>query len=214
MSVPVGSGGCLAGCMQFITGFGLEFYPLGGDPKVLSEYVVKHRGILPGWDISEAVQQREQVRQILYSTYGACTLPDPLHPDKPMTADAIVANPPAYGHTHCAEKLNVPLHIVFTMPWTPTKVFPQPFARIDVDMKRTNSKAREVMNWLSYFAMEDLAWVGMAGMQKDFRCNVLGLKTWNKLTTSHSIYHSKVPITYIWSPSLVPRPTDWPSHCE
>ncbi|KAL6757984.1 sterol 3-beta-glucosyltransferase [Haematococcus lacustris] len=199
---------------EFITGFGLEFYPLGGDPKVLSEYVVKHRGILPGWDISEAVQQREQVRQILYSTYGACTLPDPLHPDKPMTADAIVANPPAYGHTHCAEKLNVPLHIVFTMPWTPTKVFPQPFARIDVDMKRTNSKAREVMNWLSYFAMEDLAWVGMAGMQKDFRCNVLGLKTWNKLTTSHSIYHSKVPITYIWIPSLVPRPTDWPSHCE
>jgi hypothetical protein len=29
--------------VQFVTGFGLEFYPLGGDPKVLSEYVVKHR---------------------------------------------------------------------------------------------------------------------------------------------------------------------------
>jgi hypothetical protein len=38
-----------------------------------------------------------------------------------FTADAIVANPPSYGHTHCAEALNVPLHIVFTMPWTPTK---------------------------------------------------------------------------------------------
>lgn len=36
-------------------------------------------------------------------------------------AAAIVANPPAYGHTHCAEALNVPLHIIFTMPWTPTK---------------------------------------------------------------------------------------------
>ncbi|KAJ9527973.1 hypothetical protein QJQ45_005588 [Haematococcus lacustris] len=178
--------------VQFITGFGLEFYPLGGDPKVLSEYVVKHRGILPGWDISEVRQQQEQVRQILYSTYGACTESDPLHPDQPFKADAIVANPPAYGHTHCAERLNVPLHIVFTMPWTPTKAFPQPFARIDVDMTRCNSKARQVMNWLSYFAMEDLAWVGMAGLQRDFRCNVLGLKSWNKNTTEHAIYNSKV----------------------
>ncbi len=28
---------------EFVTGFGLEFYPIGGDPKVLSEFVVKHR---------------------------------------------------------------------------------------------------------------------------------------------------------------------------
>lgn len=41
---------------------------------------------------------------------------------QPFRADAILANPPAYGHTHCAEALNVPLHILFTMPWTPTKV--------------------------------------------------------------------------------------------
>jgi hypothetical protein len=119
-------------------------------------------------------------------------------------------------------------------------------------MKGNNSKAREVMNWLSYFAMEvckqstttsakhlpdmppavarlppgypflapnarrsqDLAWLGMAGMQKDFRQKVCGLKTWNKYTQSHAIYYSQVPITYIWSPSLVPRPVDWPSHCE
>ncbi len=42
-------------------GFGLEFYPIGGDPKVLSEYVVKHRGIMPGLDIKDALKQREQV---------------------------------------------------------------------------------------------------------------------------------------------------------
>jgi len=58
------------------------------------------------------------------SSWGACTLPDPLHPNLAFVADAIVSNPPVYGHTHCAEKLNVPLHIVFTMPWTPTKVRP------------------------------------------------------------------------------------------
>ncbi len=167
---------------------------------------------------------------------------------QPFRADAIVANPPSYGHTHCAEKLNVPLHVVFTMPWTPTKAFPQPFARIKTNMNGNNSKAREVMNWMSYFAMEvslrlgallhevpkppsprsdltslcpalccavqDLAWLGMAGMQKDFRQRVLGLQGWNKYTTSHAIFHSQVPISYIWAKCLVPRPVDWPAHCE
>ena len=35
-------------------------------------------------------------------------------------ADAIIANPPSMAHIHCAEKLNIPLHMVFTMPWSPT----------------------------------------------------------------------------------------------
>lgn len=30
---------------DFVTSFGLEFFPLGGDPKVLSKYVVRNR-----WD--------------------------------------------------------------------------------------------------------------------------------------------------------------------
>eukprot|EP00798_Chlamydomonas_sp_ICE-L_P000632 gene632-2068_t len=199
---------------QFVEGFGLEFYPLGGDPKVLSEYVVKHRGIMPGLDIKDALKQREQVKMILYSSWGACTEADPENMHKPFIADAIVANPPAYGHSHCAEKLNCPLHIVFTMPWTPTKAFPSPFARIKTVISETNSMAREAMNWLSYFAMEDLAWLGMSGLVKDFRQRVLGMKTWSKEHTSHALYHSKVPMTYIWSPSLVGRPKDWPSYCE
>jgi len=28
---------------EFVVMFDLEFYPIGGDPKVLSEFVVKHR---------------------------------------------------------------------------------------------------------------------------------------------------------------------------
>ena len=33
---------------DFVTGFGIEFYPLGGDPRVLSEFVVKHRCVCWG----------------------------------------------------------------------------------------------------------------------------------------------------------------------
>ena len=45
---------------EFVTGFGLEFYPLGGDPAVMSEFVVKNRGIMPGLNVMEALKQREQ----------------------------------------------------------------------------------------------------------------------------------------------------------
>ena len=31
---------------SFVEGFDLEFFPLGGDPTVLSEYVVRNRGEL------------------------------------------------------------------------------------------------------------------------------------------------------------------------
>ena len=37
---------------------------------------------------------------------------------------AIIANPPSYGHIHCAEKLGIPCHMFFTMPWSPTRVRP------------------------------------------------------------------------------------------
>ncbi|KAK7268340.1 hypothetical protein RIF29_21038 [Crotalaria pallida] len=33
-------------------------------------------------------------------------------------------------HAHVAEALGVPLHIFFTMPWTPTYEFPHPLARV------------------------------------------------------------------------------------
>ena len=54
-----------------------------------------------------------------------CTLN--AHPWNPMSqAEAIIANPVCYGHVHCAEKLQVPIHMLFTMPWTPTGAFPHP----------------------------------------------------------------------------------------
>ena len=50
---------------------------------------------------------------MLHATYKACTEPDPEDPEaRPFTAQAIIANPPSYGHIHCAEKLGVPLHMV------------------------------------------------------------------------------------------------------
>ena len=107
---------------------GLEFYPLGGDPHEMMEYIVKTGGsILPTrldqlWE--DVPKKRAMVAEILASTWRACTEADPERPDaQPFRADLIVANPPSYGHIHCAEALHIPLHMIFTMPWTATRAF-------------------------------------------------------------------------------------------
>ncbi|KAL4384211.1 hypothetical protein GQ457_15G024660 [Hibiscus cannabinus] len=80
---------------EFVLTAGLEFYPLGGDPKVLAGYMVKNKGFLPSGP-SEIPIQRNQIKEIIYSLLPACKDPDP---DSGISfkADAIIANPPAYG---------------------------------------------------------------------------------------------------------------------
>jgi hypothetical protein len=34
--------------------------------------------------------------------------------EKPFVADAIIANPPSFAHIHVAEKLGIPVHMMFT----------------------------------------------------------------------------------------------------
>ena len=108
---------------------GLEFYPLGGDPHELMEYIVKTGGsIVPTrldqiWE--DVPKKRAMIAEILASTWRACTEADPERPEAhPFRADLIVANPPSYGHIHCAEALHIPLHMIFTMPWTATTRLP------------------------------------------------------------------------------------------
>ncbi|CAF1488305.1 unnamed protein product, partial [Adineta steineri] len=92
---------------SFVRGNGLEFYPLGGDPVDLISFM------------EMLAKKRRTISDILASTWQACIANDD-ETDMPFTAEAIIANPPSFGHIHCAEKLQIPLHIVFTMPWTST----------------------------------------------------------------------------------------------
>lgn len=75
--------------------------------------------------------------------------------NRPFIADAIIANPPSFGHIHCAEKLGVPLHLIFTMPWSPTTAFPHPLANI-----QSSNAERGVSNFLSYVLVDMMIWQG------------------------------------------------------
>lgn len=181
---------------EFVLSAGLEFYPLGGDPKVLAGYMVKNKGFLPSAP-SEVPIQREQIKDIIFSLLRACTETDP-ETNVPFKVDAIIANPPAYGHVHVAEGLNVPIHIFFTMPWTPTSEFPHPLSRVK----------HQVGYRLSYHIVDALIWLGIRDMINEFRKKNLKLRPASYLSGSYSA-SSQVPHGYLWSPHLVPKPKDW-----
>ncbi|KAL0052666.1 hypothetical protein WJX82_005636 [Trebouxia sp. C0006] len=196
---------------KFVTSFGLEFYPLGGDPKVLSDYIVKNRGIMPG-SARDAYDQYREVESIVMSTYKACTETDVEGDGRPFTAEAIISNPPTYGHIHCAEKLGVPLHMFFTMPWSPTKAFPHPLARLNA-VKDT--RAAGYRNYLSYMAVDEFTYTGLVHVINKFRVKTLGLeplRLGNK--GPHLLAAHQVPFAYCWSEALVPKPADWGAHID
>ncbi|KAB2636516.1 sterol 3-beta-glucosyltransferase UGT80A2 [Pyrus ussuriensis x Pyrus communis] len=181
---------------EFVLTAGLEFYPLGGDPKVLAGYMVKNKGFLPSGP-SDIPIQRNQLKEIIYSLLPACKEAD-MDSGIPFKADAIIANPPAYGHTHVAEALKIPIHVFFTMPWTPTSEFPHPLSRV----KQTTGYR------LSYQIVDSLIWLGIRDMINDLRKKKLKLRPVTYLSGSQGS-DSDVPYGYIWSPHLVPKPKDW-----
>jgi len=138
---------------KFVRENGIEFYPLAGDPADLMSFMVKNAGIVPSVSsimAGDVTKSRRLISEILASTWKAC-IEDDDETGVPFVAEAIIANPPSYGHIHCAQRLQIPLHIMFTMPWSPTTQFPHPFVQVEYDLA-----AIYKINLLSYGVVEML----------------------------------------------------------
>lgn len=125
---------------QFVEENDLEFFSIGGDPAELMAFMVKHPGLMPGLDAitsGEIRKRRKGIGEMLMGCWRSCIEagnglgppPTPHRKDEPMdttiqlpgdptnepfVADAIIANPPSFAHIHLAEKLGIPLHMMFT----------------------------------------------------------------------------------------------------
>jgi UDP:flavonoid glycosyltransferase YjiC (YdhE family) len=217
---------------DFVIENGLEFFSIGGDPAELMAFMVKNPGLMPGMDTlwsGDVGKRRKGIAEILRGTWRSCIetgnglgvdplkqtveewmgveeqLPEQLK--KPFVADAIIANPPAFGHVHCAEKLGIPLHMMFTMPWSPTQQFPHPLANI-----QSSNADPTITNYMSYIMVDLLTWQGLGDIINRFRKESLSLDPISMIWAPAMLARMKVPFTYCWSPALIPKPSDWSHH--
>lgn len=197
----------------------LEFFSVGGDPSELMAFMVKNPGLIPSLQTlreGEIKRRRAAMGVMFEGMWRACinTTDDEKDKDNlkmmggkfPFIADAIIANPPSMAHVHIAEKLGIPLHMMFTFPYSPTQQFPHPLANIKP--QKSNVDANYV-NFMSYPLVEMMTWQGLGDIVNRFRERTLGLEPVSSLWAPGALYRMKVPYTYLWSPSLVPKPKDW-----
>lgn len=142
---------------EFVKSSSLEFFDIGGDPADLMAFMVETPSMIPTLkQLRAGIVQRKRAmyKEMLSGFWRSCIDADS-QSNVPFVADAIIANPPSFAHVHCAQALGIPLHLMFTMPWTSTKEFPHPLANItaaDLDSRKAN--------YASYAAIELLTWQG------------------------------------------------------
>jgi UDP:flavonoid glycosyltransferase YjiC (YdhE family) len=186
---------------EFVESSGLEFYPLAGNSHDLTTRLTRGKG-------SHASERRRLIADLIDSTSGACTEQDPERPDaERFSADAIIANPALRAHVHLAEALRVPLQMISTTPWSPTRAFPHPLANVG------SGSARGVNNWLSYDVVDKLMWRDAAEPIARLRKR-LELPRLRRSEGPDLINERLVPFCYLWSPHLLPRPDDWGDHVD
>lgn len=221
---------------EFVVENGLEFFSIGGDPAELMAFMVKNPGLMPGWDSlksGDVGRRRRGIYEIVTGCWRSCIeagdgtgiqvtddtmdtrsfdsavslSTDPS--TKPFVADVIIANPPSFAHVHIAEKMGIPLHLMFTMPWSPTQSFPHPLANI------VSSNADPNMaNFLTYALVDMLTWQGLGDVINRFRERSLGLEPLSIMWAPGMISRLRITWTYCWSPALIPKPADWGNHID
>ncbi|KAJ5808078.1 Sterol 3-beta-glucosyltransferase, partial [Penicillium riverlandense] len=191
----------------------LEFFPIGGDPAQLMAYMVKNPGLIPQMKTlrdGEIKKKQVMVAEMLDGCWRSCIEDDP-DTQEPFVADAIIANPPSFAHIHCAQALGIPVHLMFTMPWTTTRAFPHPLANLhSTSMSPTDAKTA---NWVSYGVVEWLTWQGLGDVINRWRSSI-DLAPVPRTEGPCLAEALEVPFTYCWSPALVPKPRDWPAYID
>ena len=154
-----------------------------------------------------SLEKIDMVRQMVHSLWPAVSSADPeLVGAPPFVADAVIANPPTFGHIHVAEALACPLHMMFPQPWTATAALPHPMSGLP-NHAPTTALGRE-LNYSSYGYVDQAMWLGNASIINAWRRRDLRLAPIR--LGGGLLSRARVPFSYMWSSALLPKPVDWP----
>lgn len=174
-------------------------------------YVIYAAGLLRSADVC-AIQFRTFIDDLFHDAWLAC-----------QDQEVVIQAPSVFAGPHIAERLNVcsleaawsvthahpftacaqiPFFVAFTMPFTRTRAYPNPFATTDLPLG-------QAYNYMSHLMVEQALWHGVRGQINRWRVKDLGLKP-IRLGEGVTSLLAKVPYLYCFSPAVVPKPPDWP----
>ena len=107
---------------RFVEDNDIEFFSIGGDPAELMAFMVKNPGMIPGRQAilaGEIRKKRKAMAEMFEGCWRSCIevgngIDEVTQEARPFIANTMIANLLSFAHIHCAEKLGIPLHLMFT----------------------------------------------------------------------------------------------------
>jgi len=174
---------------------GLTFCPVAGDPRTLMERhgSTRSSGSSPMRFFRQFAEvARQIIAEMVQDCWRAAAGSDAL----------IVSAPGCFVGYHIAQKLRIPLIPAYVQPFTRTRAFPNPFFPPGLSAGWYNR--------LTYPAFEGIAWALTGRIIDRVRREVLDLPPLGLPGPFPDLHRPSHPHLYGFSPSVVPRPSDWP----
>ncbi|KAL0777829.1 hypothetical protein CaCOL14_005482 [Colletotrichum acutatum] len=113
-----------------------------------------------------------------------------------------------YNQTSAAARLGVPLHLFGMNPRIFSKELPHSQAGWAL---KGPSRWKNVLSW---WVQDFMFLEAMKSVINDVRVNVMGLESMSPAWWLSQYNRMNVPCTYLWSPRLLPKPSDWADNID
>ena len=182
----------------FVRGHGLDYRPVTGDPGGAVAELLE-AGLNP---VKGARTFRrflgEALERNLSENWEAC-----------RDAEAVVYSPVGFLGQHVAEKMGIPAVGAAVQPlFSRTRRFPSSLLGKPPGKVLQRGPLGGLYNRLTYPAAEQLFWQAMRPVVGKARAD-LGLAPLPFLGPFADLGRRRLPVLYGWSPSVLPRPTEW-----
>ncbi|KAF6823546.1 udp-transferase [Colletotrichum plurivorum] len=181
---------------------GVGFYSIGScDVKTMIE-----RRLLPREELQKVLPViKEEFREMGERWWGACIdAPEGLvDGEKPSSfvADCVISTVHVFNQTSAAARLGIPLHLFGMNPRTYSGEIPHSQAGWAVGAGR-------MMRLVSWWLPDAVFLQVMKGVINDVRVG-MGLEPMSPAWWPSQHHRLGVPCSYLWSPRLMPAPSDW-----
>lgn len=184
----------------FVESYGLDFAPVAGNPTdlLVSGRYLGALSLERGWRQALVASlhywraARPLFAQMLENAWAAC-----------RQAEALVVSLPTTWGFHLACALEVPCCFAPVQPLTRTRTHPSALLPVTRSLGMAGNR-------LTHWLVEQALWRPWRTELNRWRTRTLGLPPL-RANPFDEIYRRGVPFIYGYSPSVAPRPADWPA---